>query len=184
MNKETLFWLIVTLAALSTLGILLGQSDGGPLFSTADERHALADECIGGHSSAIVEHFHPILTISVLGEDVEIPGNVGLNDPGCSMRPVHTHDPSGKIHVELQEKGIEAPLEAFFDTWGKHMDATGFDEHRVDDNHEFLMFLNTYDYDDQGNVVVDPNTREQVDDFENLVLEDKQYIELVFREIA
>ena len=62
------------------------------------------------------------------------------------------------------------------------MDATGFDEHRVDANHEFLMFLNTYSYED-GNLVVDPSTREQVDDFEKLVLEDEQYIELVYRAI-
>jgi hypothetical protein len=33
-------------------------------------------------------------------------------------------------------------------------------------------------------MVVDPNTRDQVYDFENLILEDKQYIELVYREKA
>ena len=64
------------------------------------------------------------------------------------------------------------------------MDETGFDDHRVDENHEFLMFLNNYSYDDSGNMVVNPSTREQVYDFENLILEDKQYIELVYREKA
>ena len=99
MNKETLFWLIVTVSALAALGFLLGESDGGPLFSTADERHALADECIGGHEGGLAEHYHAIVSISVLNEAVEIPGNVGLNDPGCNMRPLHTHDTSGKIHI-------------------------------------------------------------------------------------
>ena len=46
------------------------------------------------------------------------------------------------------------------------------------------MFLNNYSYDDSGNMVVNPSTREQVYDFENLILEDKQYIELVYREKA
>ena len=184
MNKETLFWLVVTVGALAALGFLLGESDGGPLFSTADERHALADECIGGHEGGLAEHYHAIVSISVLNEAVEIPGNVGLNDPGCNMRPLHTHDTSGKIHIEFKEEGVDAPLEAFFDTWGKHMDATGFDDYRIDDNHEFLMYLNTYSNDGQGNVVVDPNTQEQVYDFENLILENYQYIELVYREIA
>ena len=46
------------------------------------------------------------------------------------------------------------------------------------------MYLNTYSYDNQSNLVVDPSTREQVYDFENLILEDKQYIELVYREKA
>ena len=63
------------------------------------------------------------------------------------------------------------------------MDASGFDDHRVDDNHEFLMYLNTYSQ-ENGNIVVDPNTREQVYDFEDLILENEQYIELVYREIA
>ena len=47
-----------------------------------------------------------------------------------------------------------------------------------------LMYLNTYSQDGNGNVVVDPNTREQVYDFEDLILENEQYIELVYREIA
>lgn len=180
MNKETLFWLVVTIAALAAIGLLLGESDGEPPFSTADKRHALANECIGGHNS-LAEHYHPVVVLSVLGEDVEIPNDVGLNDQGCNMRPLHTHDNSGKIHVEFEQPGIEAPLEAFFDIWGMHMDETGFEDHRVDENHEFIMFLNTYTV-ENGNIVVDPGTREQVYEFENLVLEDKQYIELVFRE--
>jgi hypothetical protein len=64
------------------------------------------------------------------------------------------------------------------------MDETGFDEHRVDENHEFLMFLSNYSYDDNGNMVVDSGSREQVYNFEELILEDKQYIELVYREKA
>lgn len=182
MNKESLFWLVVTVSALAALGFLLGQSDGEPLHNTAEERHAIADLCIGGHGSQVVDHYHPIVKISILGENIVIPDDVGLNDRGCTMRSLHTHSADGKIHAEFAEEGVEAPLEAFFDIWGKHMDATGFDEHRVDADHEFLMFLNTYSYED-GNLVVDPSTREQVDDFEKLVLEDEQYIELVYRAI-
>jgi len=151
-------------------------------YNTADSRHAVADLCIGSHSSGIAEHYHPIVKISVLGEDVAIPDDVGLNDMGCNMRSLHTHSGDGKIHAEFAEQGVVAPLEAFFDIWGKHMDSSGFEEHRVDDNHEFLMFLNTYSYDSNNNVVVDPSTREQVDDYEALILEDLQYIELIYKE--
>ena len=183
MNKETLFWSLVTLSALAALGYLLGQSDGEPLFNTADERHSIANDFIGGHGSGVAEHYHPILTISIMGENVPIPDNVGLNDGDCTMRPLHTHSGDGKIHAEFAEAGVEAPLEAFFDIWGKHMDATGFDEHRVDANHEFLMYLNTYTV-ENGQVVVDSSQRQQIEDFENLILEDMQYIELIYREIA
>tara|TARA_Y100001970_G_scaffold171118_1_gene209179 strand:+ start:7730 stop:8233 length:504 start_codon:yes stop_codon:yes gene_type:complete len=150
-------------------------------YNTADHRHAVADLCIGSHSG-IAEHYHPIVKITVLGEDVAIPDDVGLNDKGCNMRSLHTHSADGKIHAEFAEQGVAAPLEAFFDIWGKHMDSSGFHEHRIDDNHEFLMFLNTYSYDSSNNVVVDPSAREQVDDYEALILEDMQYIELIYKE--
>ena len=82
MNKESLFWLVVTLAALGGLAYLLGVSDGEPPFNTADERHALADECIGSHGN-LAEHYHATVRISVLNEIIDVPDDVGLNDRGC-----------------------------------------------------------------------------------------------------
>ena len=45
------------------------------------------------------------------------------------------------------------------------------------------MFLNNYTLDSEGNAVVDPSTRERVYDFQTLLLENYQYIELVYRAI-
>jgi len=171
MNKESMFWLLVTLSALAAMGFLLGQSDGEPPFSTADERHALADECIGSHDG-LADHYHATVRISVLNEDVAVPDDVGLNDQGCSMRPLHTHDSSGRIHLEFAEKDVEAPLEAFFDIWGKHMDSTGFDDHRIDASHEFLMF-----------VTEEGGERTQVSSFQDHIVKNGQLIELVYRAI-
>tara|TARA_Y200000002_G_C22225338_1_gene473257 strand:- start:45 stop:575 length:531 start_codon:yes stop_codon:yes gene_type:complete len=175
MNKESIFWMVVTMTALAAMAYLLGQSDGNPPFSTADDRHALANECIGSHGDAndpLVAHYHATVRISVLNEDISVPDDVGLNDRGCSMRPLHTHDATGKIHLEFKEEGVEAPLEAFFDIWGVHMDATGFDDHRIDGGHEFLMF-----------VTEEGGERAQVTTFEDHILEDGQLIELVYRSI-
>ncbi|MEC8416102.1 MAG: hypothetical protein VXZ04_05590 [Candidatus Thermoplasmatota archaeon] len=171
MNKESIFWLIVTLSALAALGFLLGESDGDPPFNTADERHALAKECIGSHSG-LEDHYHAEIRISVLNEAVAIPDDVGIDDRGCSMRPLHTHDSTGRIHLEFGEKGVEAPLEAFFDIWGKHMDSTGFDDHRIDAGHEFLMF-----------VTEEGGERTQVTTFQEHIVEDGQVIELIYRAI-
>lgn len=176
MNKEMLFWLVVTLSASAALGYLLGQSDGEPLSNTATERHAVADLCVGRHGTTddpLVAHYHADISISVNGEFVEIPASVGLNDGDCPMRSLHTHDDTGHIHLEFREENVEAPLEAFFDIWGKHMDATGFDDYRVDDNHEFVMFVT-----EKG------GQRSQVYDFESLIFKDGQKIELVYREKA
>ena len=90
------------------------------------------------------------------------------------MRPLHTHDSTGKIHLEFKETGVEAPLEAFFDIWGKHMDSTGFDDHRIDASHEFLMFVT----EDNGE-----GERTQVSTFEDHIVKDGQLIELVYRAI-
>ena len=177
MKSDTVFWLLLTIGALVAMGVLLGQSDGtSEVFSTADEVHPLAEDCLGGHGDEL-EHYHAELVLSVNNELVEVPGDVGLNDGGCTMRQLHTHSSNGIIHIELKEQGVEAPLEAFFDVWGKHFDETGFDEYRTDDRHEFLMFVTTKDA--SGN-----ENREQVDTFQNHVLENDQKIELIYREKA
>ena len=67
---------------------------------------------------------------------------------------------------------MEAPLEAFFDIWGKHMDSTGFDDHRIDAGHEFLMF-----------VTEEGGERTQVTTFQEHIVEDGQVIELIYRAI-
>ena len=174
MNKETLFWALVTLSALAALGYLLGQSDGQPLYNSADERHALANECIGGHGTQddpLADHYHATLRISVLNEDMEVPANIGLNDGDCAMRPIHTHSEGGGLHLEFEEKNVEAPLEAFFDIWGMHMDSSGIDDYRVDADHEFLMF------------VTENEQRTQVDDFEKHIIKNGQTIELIYRAV-
>ena len=122
----------------------------------------------------LAEHYHATVRISVLNEDVAVPDDVGIDDRGCSMRPLHTHDASGRIHLEFAETGVEAPLEAFFDIWGIHMDSTGFDEHRIDASHEFLMFVT----EDNGE-----GERTQVTTFEDHIVKDGHLIELVYRAI-
>lgn len=177
MKSDTVFWLLITVGAVVSLGVLLGQSDGSSqVFSTADEMHPLAEDCLGGHND-YVDHYHAELVLSVNNEFVEIPGDVGLNDGDCTMRQLHTHSTNGIIHIELKEQGVEAPLEAFFDVWGKHFDETGFDDYRTDESHEFLMFVTTQD--SEGN-----ENRQQVTTFQNHILEDDQKIELIYREIA
>ena len=176
MKADTVLWLLITIAAFVAMGVLLGESDGSSeVFSTADDLHPLAEDCLGGHSD-YVDHYHVELVLSINNEFFEIPGDVGLNDGACTMRQLHTHSTNGVIHIELKQLGVEAPLEAFFDVWGKHFDETGFDDYRVDADHELLMFVTTTD--DDGN-----QNREEVMTFQNHILEDQEKIELVYRAI-
>lgn len=67
-------------------------------------------------------HWHPKLAISTKREKKEIPANLGI---GGIHQPIHTHDTSGTLHVEVQ--GIvtkeEITLGKFFQVWGKQFNA-------------------------------------------------------------
>ena len=64
-------------------------------------------------------HIHPHLKISVKGEEVKIPANTGISG-GC-MRPIHTHDDTGTLHLEFPNVR-DVPLGDFFKIWVKEFD--------------------------------------------------------------
>ncbi len=137
---ENGWWKIFTIVCLiSLIGLLEYQgivnliddneSSKAPLVNTADEMHPLGEECLATHDVAM--HFHPYLTIVIDGEEYQIPENAGIDTETCpgAMHMTHTHDSTGKIHVEGHQV-VDVPLEVFFDVWGKHFDETGIFEYR------------------------------------------------------
>jgi len=66
-------------------------------------------------------HIHPHLKISIKGEEMQIPTNIGVNS-SC-MSPIHTHDGSGTLHLEFPSKQ-NVPLGDFFKIWEKEFDWT------------------------------------------------------------
>ncbi|MEN3047511.1 MAG: hypothetical protein ABDH63_01845 [Candidatus Caldarchaeales archaeon] len=78
-------------------------------------------ECWSGEQTAY--HVHAILEIYVRGQRREVPANVGVVPNRC-MYWVHTHDPTGVIHVEAPRR-IRATLGQFFDVWGQPMGEEG-----------------------------------------------------------
>ena len=105
------------------------KSTESPLFNTSDEMHPLGKECLTTHDVAM--HFHPYLTIVIDDVEFPIPEDTGIDTDTCpgAMHMTHTHDASGKIHVEGHQV-VDVPLEVFFDVWGKHFDETGIFEYR------------------------------------------------------
>lgn len=63
-------------------------------------------------------HWHPELSIYIGGNKQPIPKDIGL---GAIHQPIHTHDETGVIHLEMQ--GIvtndQTKLGTFFNIWGK-----------------------------------------------------------------
>jgi len=135
-------WRIFTIVCVvSLLGLLAYQelvadsdrsnSSASELFSTADETHPLGAYCLTDHDSSMQMHIHPYLTIVIDGTEYEIPANAGIDTEICPgvMHMVHTHDTTGKLHVENYTKE-DVPLEVFFDVWGMHFDETGIMDYR------------------------------------------------------
>ncbi len=69
-------------------------------------------------------HWHPKISISINGEDVEIPANIGI---GAVHSPMHTHDTDGVIHMEYGGlvRAKDILLGNFFKTWGKEFSSGG-----------------------------------------------------------
>jgi len=110
-------------------------------------------------------HYHPHLSITVNGEKVVIPNNVGL---GVTHNPIHTHDEGdGVIHLEFEGKvkKEDTQLGDFFTVWGKEWTATSFMGLPIDDNHTLTMKVNGT-----------PST-----EYGNLLMQDKQEITLDYK---
>ncbi len=73
--------------------------------------------CIAAQNYYI--HIHPYLQIWVDGKNVSIPANIGITLSGGCLEPIHTHDTSGILHLELSqaEANKNWTLGDFFSIW-------------------------------------------------------------------
>ncbi len=111
-SKKTLFtWLIILIVAGTIIwGIFRYFSAVSPGEVSAD----LTKTCV--NHGGISMHIHPHLTITRNGEAQELPANIGVS-AGC-MRPLHTHDASGQLHIEFPRQH-DFTLGDFFKVWDK-----------------------------------------------------------------
>ena len=126
-------------------------------------------------------HWHPQLRITIDGNAVAIPTNIGI-DPSLwrdhsldeysmmqdmpdgmkGMAPLHTHDTAGTIHVESRVTR-EYTLGEFFQIWGQTFDGQQVLGHVAQQGHRVRMVVNGAE--------VSPSY--------SLVLRDGMHIELV-----
>ena len=73
--------------------------------------------CIAAQNYYI--HIHPYLQIWVDGKNVSIPADIGITQGGSCLEPIHTHDSSGILHLELSqaEANRNWTLGDFFTIW-------------------------------------------------------------------
>src|SRR5262245_62057498 len=88
---------------------------------------------------ATTDHIHPNLYITINGEERTIPANIGITS-GC-MKSIHTHDATGKIHVESPVKR-DFILDDFFYVWENTFNKDELMGFHANEDHEVTMFVN------------------------------------------
>ena len=74
-------------------------------------------------------HVHTHLSIFLNGEALAVPDHIGIVAPNGQqcIYAIHTHDKSGKIHVEAAAAGMFT-LGQFFTLWGESLENTNVAE--------------------------------------------------------
>lgn len=148
---------ILALAALAVWGI------GRAAAPALREAGSVLNACVN-HGGGISMHIHPHLRIVVNGEERLIPRDIGTSP--C-MRPLHTHDDTGKIHVEYFAPR-EFVLDEFFRVWGQPFTREAILDARVDETHEIVVTVGgervdtfeTTPISDGANIVIEYRTKE------------------------
>ena len=111
------------------------------------------------HPGTMAMHWHPRLSVTINGEAVPIPANIGI-DPGLwndhtmdaygmqampemgmgGMAPLHTHDASGKIHEESTAVR-DYTIGDFFRIWGQTFDGQQVLGHPAPAGHRVRMIV-------------------------------------------
>src|SRR6185503_4218075 len=68
-------------------------------------------------SEAFAQHIHQHLVITLLGKNITVPAEIGINLVERYISPLHTHDTLGVIHIESATLD-KFTLGQFFDVWG------------------------------------------------------------------
>ena len=106
-------------------------------------------------------HIHPVLKITVNGEDKPLPIGLGIR-PTC-MTSIHTHEGDGTLHVEAPEKR-DFTLADFFAVWKQPFSKDEILTYRVDATHRIRVSVNGKD----------------MDTFENTILRDRAQIVITY----
>jgi hypothetical protein len=123
--------------------------------------------------SESVLHLHIRLWIYVDGEPVVVPEGVGYNEQLQVFSPLHTHDPTGTVHVESADPNFKGVLGQFMDVWGLYFTPTCLGDRCNEGDQQVRVFVDGQPYvgdptlvplADQSAIVVTFGTEAQLPD--------------------
>ena len=74
--------------------------------------------------SNMAQHFHAHLDVVVNGQPVAVPADLGVDPASGQMSALHTHDPTGLVHVESSDPTRRYILGQLFNQWNVALDTT------------------------------------------------------------
>lgn len=122
MKKTQLIWVFGLL--LVGMGLILWSKYNSPDRDQVVVWNSYGVECLPNGHQNLGQHIHPDLFVTIDGEHITIPADVGINRQ-C-MSEVHTHDSTGKIHIESIDPQREFTLEQFFNVWSEPLIKEGY----------------------------------------------------------
>ena len=122
-----------------------------------------SEQCLDSHNS-LAMHIHPRLELVVNDQSVTVPGDLGIDTTACdqAMHLLHTHDASGKLHIEGYDP-FTPTADLIFEVWNISYP-----------NDESLRPL----FDDATNVTVTVNGVATDADWDEIVLKDGETLRI------
>lgn len=146
MKKKT-FIIIITavLVLLAAILVLLNQNrlKGDAFSRVPNDSELLSNMKVVGliplASEGNAQHTHQHLAITINGQKMPIPKNIGIGSDFIS--PIHTHEEDGIIHVESPVVK-DFTLGQFFTEWGVRLNNTCIGSYCADNNNKLLAAVN------------------------------------------
>lgn len=92
-------------------------------------------------SEGSLAHYHGHLDVNVNGAPVTVPANIGIDNAGRGISPLHTHTDDGIVHIEAEEDS-NFTIGQLLTEWGVKVDKRCLATFCTDDKNQFLAFKN------------------------------------------
>jgi hypothetical protein len=87
-------------------------------------------------------HIHSHLDVFVDGKAVTVPAEIGIDEARNKISALHSHDPTGVIHVESPTAPATFTLGQFFIEWQVSLSADHIGGLKADDTHHLKVYVN------------------------------------------
>lgn len=98
------------------------------------------------NSEGTAAHYHAHLDIIVYCQTIAVPADIGIDNQAQRISAVHTHDPSGVIHIESPTAGTPYYLGEVFTEWNVALSSSQIGALHTDSTHTLTAYIDGHPY--------------------------------------